>query len=159
MQGYGGVEAALDQLIKRAQRDLIWSRAFLYIGAGIGLLVGLLLLISSVASTGQTGGGTGGSIAISLLVIVGGTLFFAYDLWANYWGWITLWRWYWRTRTGDIGAFLALLALIVITGGGMLLLISLIAGWYGVLGGGIYQYRKAKQIIAAARSQGFLATN
>src|SRR6185437_15522406 len=106
MQDYGKSAAAFDQLVKRARNDLRWSRIFLYIGAAIGLLLGLFGLLAAFASLGQAGSDTSGSFTVALLLLIGGTPFFAYELWANYWGWVTLWRWYWRGRTIYAGTIL-----------------------------------------------------
>ena len=150
MQGYEPQYAALGELAKRAHRDLTWSRIFLYFGAVICAFPGLIALIGSIASLGQVGGGAIGTLALALLVTVAGGAAGAYVYWGFYWGWVAIWRWLRRLMGGSAPGSslngLAFLIFVIV----FVWLLATIASWYGILGGGIYQYRKAKQIVAAA---------
>jgi len=150
MQGYGK-SAVLDLLVQRAQRDLRWSRVFLYVGAIICMAPGLAGLVGIVASLGQVSAGSlVQAILLTLLIIVVGGVGGAYIYWGFYWGWVTIWRWLRHAIGGNAPGSglngLAFIVFIIL----FLWILATVANFYGILGGGIYQYRKAKQIVAAA---------
>ena len=144
----------------RAQGALRWSVAFLIGGGIIGLLYGIAFLGSSIQRAGQGGGA--GLVALGVFGLVLGVPVAAYAWWATYWGWLWTWRW-WRQLTAGFGCF-GSLTFVLIMAVLFFYIPLVIASWYGILGGGIYQYRKAKRVLAegyqaaSARVQGASAT-
>lgn len=134
----------------RAKRTLMWSRVFLYAGGVLVLVQGIAGLVAAIASIGQSGGSNIGSVAVAVVLLVPITAFGAYYMWAFYWGWITTWRWFRRLMGGTAPGSglngIAQLILILV----LLWLLSAVASVYGVFGGGIYQYRKAKREVTAS---------
>lgn len=141
MHAHEQVRAMTEDAGVRAQGALRWSVVFLVVGGVVGLLAGVAVLTNGIQHADQGGAIGGGILGLILLGPAG-----AYASWATYWGWLWTWRW-WRRVTsglGCFGSFTFILIMIVL----FFYIPFAIAFYYGVLGGGIYQYLKAKRVLA-----------
>src|SRR5260221_6711009 len=136
--------AKLDGRAARAGGAVLWSRVFLWAGVVLIVIPTVGQAVSALVGRPTSGLGTGQTVLADLLIVVVGAPAMGYVTWGTYWGWIWTWRW-----AGRLGGYLGGLGLLLVPF--FLWILATIALIYGVLGGGIYEWHKARQLVAEAK--------
>ena len=134
------------QVIQSAKRRVKWSK-IVFIAA---FIFGMVMTIGQIFDPNRSNDPNAPSALMLILVSPFASALAAYVFWGLYWGIPAVWSW-WRNLTSEAGAGWVILAnpfvlLILIM---CFFYVPLIVGeFYGIFGGGIYEYNKYKKIAA-----------
>jgi len=132
------------RIMESARKRIKWSK-ILFI---VIFCFGMVITIAQVFDPNRSKDPNAPSALLLIVVSPFASAFAAYLFWGLFWGVQAVWRWWRSLATTGGWVFFATPVAIIITLVCFGYLVFFVAYMYGALGGGIYEYIRAKKIAA-----------